>query len=201
MLTPLEEESLDTLELVKDYFAVGRPKLKRGYVYVMGQIRDTIVHLTNKKLGCKTGKHSGSQACNCGYTLVELMIVIAILAILATVGMSSVSGTIRRSQEARTKGNLAMLRASITMYYADHEGLYPIDDLASLQPKYLRAIPLKMTPPYHPEGNTVSAGPLTDMTDSRGDWFYVNDGSSSDFGKVMVNCIHSTLKGEIWSNQ
>jgi prepilin-type N-terminal cleavage/methylation domain-containing protein len=135
-----------------------------------------------------------------GFTLVELMIAISMIGILSAVAVPKFSRLIRQSQEARTRGNLHMLRAALTLYYTDR-GTMPTDDLRSLvQGGYLDRIPLKYTPGYHPEGNSVSAGPIASQSDSRGDWFYVNDPSEPRYGEVMVNCFHTTLGDVTWSS-
>jgi prepilin-type N-terminal cleavage/methylation domain-containing protein len=134
-----------------------------------------------------------------GFTLIELMIVVCVIGILAAIAVPKYSETIRRSQEARTKGNLASLRSAITSYYSTHEGRPPIDRLDCLVSEgILNRIPLKSTPPYHPEGNTVSAGNMSAQTDAKSDWFYVNDSADPRFGEVMVNCIHLTIGGQQW---
>lgn len=136
-----------------------------------------------------------------GFTLIELMLAVTLMAILAAIAIPNTSRLIRKSQEARTKCNLGSLRAVLTLYYTDHEGLYPTDHLESLVPRYLARIPLKFTPIHHPEGNSVSAGASSDQTDSLGDWFYVNDPNDSNFGYIIVNCIHLDSSGKVWSSQ
>lgn len=135
-----------------------------------------------------------------GFTLTEMMLVVALIGILAAVIVPNLSSTIRKAQEARTLGNLAMLRASIALYITDREGQRPVDNLASLRPIYLENIPLKYTPTFHPEGNSVSAGGMTAMGTATGDWFYCNSATDPNWGQVVVNCIHSNLKGNAWSS-
>ncbi|MEK9145371.1 MAG: prepilin-type N-terminal cleavage/methylation domain-containing protein, partial [Elusimicrobiota bacterium] len=60
-----------------------------------------------------------------GFTLIELMIVVAILGILAAVAIPKMAGLISRSQEGATKGNLGAVRSSLSIYYADNGGIYP----------------------------------------------------------------------------
>lgn len=136
-----------------------------------------------------------------GFTLVELMLVVVLIAILASIALPNTSRLIRQSREARTLANLAMLRGAIAMYYTDHEGRYPTDNLDSLtlNGRYLRSIPIKDTPPYHPAGNTVSVGSAAQQTGSFGDWFYINDPFDPHFGQVQVNCIHTNIKGKTWT--
>jgi len=140
--------------------------------------------------------------CKKGFTLVELMLVVTLIAILAAVAMPKTNTLLRHSKQARTLANLASMRSAIAMYFTDHEGTYPLDDLSSLtqNERYLRQIPIKDTSPYHPSGNTVTAGNAAAQADSRGDWFYFNDPLDPQFGRIEVNCIHQDGKGKIWTN-
>lgn len=135
-----------------------------------------------------------------GFTLVELMFVVAIIGVLSVVMIPQMSNAIRRAHESTTKGNLATMREALTMYSVDHEGLYPQDNLTSLITfGYLKEIPLKSTPPYHPDGNSVSAGDEDSWANSRGDWYYDNVPGDPLFGKVWVDCDHMDLKGNRWT--
>ncbi len=60
-----------------------------------------------------------------GFTLVELMIVVAIIGILAGIAIPRYMNFIRRSREGATKGNLGAVRSALNIYYSDTEGLYP----------------------------------------------------------------------------
>jgi general secretion pathway protein G len=75
-----------------------------------------------------------------GWTLIELMVVITLVVVLASLGLANYSNAIKRSREAVLKENLFRMRDSIDQYYAD-TGNYPstLDDLAS--DGYLRALP------------------------------------------------------------
>jgi type IV pilus assembly protein PilE len=57
---------------------------------------------------------------NKGFTLIELMIVVAIVAILATVVMPSYSNYIRRGKVTEATSNLAGLRVTMEQYYQDN---------------------------------------------------------------------------------
>ena len=48
-----------------------------------------------------------------GFTLIELMIVVAILAVLALIALPKFSNMIRRANEASSKGQLGSVRAAI----------------------------------------------------------------------------------------
>ena len=77
---------------------------------------------------------------NGGYTLIELMIVLTIIGILATMAQPNFQRTIIRAKETSLRQSLFVLRDVIDQYYADH-GQYP-DMLEDLEEKrYIRGIP------------------------------------------------------------
>jgi len=61
-----------------------------------------------------------------GFTLVELMIVVAIIAIVAGEAMPKFGNMIEKSREGATKGNLATLSSAVSNYYSDQQGWYPV---------------------------------------------------------------------------
>src|SRR5579864_4025260 len=77
-------------------------------------------------------KCSGMPAKFRGMTLIELMIVIAIVGILAAISIPAYTRLITRSREGATRGNLGSIRSALSVYYGDNAGFYPGDDLASL---------------------------------------------------------------------
>src|SRR3954465_10374062 len=85
-----------------------------------------------------------------GFTLIELMIVVAIIGILAAIAIPKFANLIRKSSEGASKGNLGSIRSALSIYYGDMEGQYP-SDMASLTVagKYLAAVPASKAPNYH----------------------------------------------------
>jgi prepilin-type N-terminal cleavage/methylation domain-containing protein len=60
-----------------------------------------------------------------GFTLVELMIVVAIIGVLAAVAIPKFADMLEKSREGATKGNLSAIKSAISNYYADQQGTYP----------------------------------------------------------------------------
>ena len=76
-----------------------------------------------------------------GFTLIELIIVLAIVATLLSIAVPRYYSSIDRSKEAVLKENLYQMRDAIGKYMAD-KGKYPESLAALASEKYLRKLPL-----------------------------------------------------------
>ncbi len=76
-----------------------------------------------------------------GFTLMELIIVIAIIGILATVAMPRMLHLPKKAKEAALKTDLLVMRDAIDQYYGD-KGHYPPSLEALVEEGYLRKIPV-----------------------------------------------------------
>ncbi len=76
-----------------------------------------------------------------GFTLLELLVVVALIGILAALAIPQYKNNVRRSKEAVLKQDLHQFETLIDQYYAD-KGKYPaaLDDLVT--EGYLRRIPV-----------------------------------------------------------
>ena len=91
---------------------------------------------TNREAREKRAPFSGRR----GFTLLELMIVMAIILILATLGAGRYEQATVRAHEAALKQDLFVMRNAIQQYTLDKEaGPNSLDDLVSAG--YLREIP------------------------------------------------------------
>lgn len=86
------------------------------------------------------GKRHSFTTCS-GFTLIEMLVVMAIVAMLLTIAVPRYFGSLDRSKETALKQNLKVMRDVIDKFYSD-QGRYPeaLDEL--VQKKYLRAIPI-----------------------------------------------------------
>jgi len=118
-----------------------------------------------------------------GFTLIELMIVVAIIGILAAIAIPRFANLIDRAREARTQGNLGSIRSALAICYGATGGTWPaVTQLAvTLVPTYIAVIPDVMLPNamgHLPNNNEVNVAGDT------GSWFY--DGA----GNCNVDCVH-----------
>ena len=134
-----------------------------------------------------------------GFTLIELMIVVAIIGILAAVAIPKFADLINKSKEGATKGSLGAVRSAISVYYGDQEGTYPKDDLTSLAPRYINEIPAAKVPPNHADSAAVADDNSATLSDAGG-WDYDNVTSENAWGTLLVNCSHTDSKGNQWTS-
>ena len=76
-----------------------------------------------------------------GFTLVELLIVLALIATLLTIALPRYFGSLERSKEAALKQTLAATRDAIDKFFADN-GKYPESLPELVDKRYLRSLPL-----------------------------------------------------------
>ena len=153
-----------------------------------------------------------------GFTLIELMIVIAIIGILSAIAVPKFADLIRKSNEGATRGNLATMKSAISIYYSENEGKFP-NTIASLTTpaigattgKYLKEVPETKLPPY---GGNSSARVAEEATVTAGfakGWMLnPNDlnlatvvscdaaTATKTTGDVWVDSTDTDSKGTVW---
>ncbi len=127
-----------------------------------------------------------------GFTLIELMIVVAIIGILAAIAIPKFAQMLEKSREGATKGTLGSLKSAASIYYGDQQGIWPstLNALSTYSfSKYMDNISaVKVTGAFVP-GCTSPVGNLVTMTTqgraptaSSTGWLY-----DSTNGSVYVN--------------
>lgn len=75
-----------------------------------------------------------------GFTLIEMLVVVAIIGILAAVAVGNYKRNIIRAKEVVLRENLFTMRTQISNYFSD-KGHHPYDLRALVDDHYLRAVP------------------------------------------------------------
>ncbi len=142
-----------------------------------------------------------------GFTLIELMIVVAIIGILSAIAIPKFADLIRKSNEGATKGNLGAIRSAMSIYYGEIEGWYPVADPGPILTmdggKYLKSIPTCNCPPYHAQFASFDiTGTTETVAATAGSWSYqpLNTAvaPARPWGDVWVNCTHTDSKSSTW---
>lgn len=131
-----------------------------------------------------------------GFTLIELMIVVAIIGILAAIAIPKFADLVTKSKESAVKGSLGSVRSAVSIYYSDTEGVFPavdtLDTCLTSGSKYLKSMPFIQVPKPGAHANVAT---VTSTLGDTGEWFY----PSVTEGHVAVNCSHTDSKSSVWS--
>ncbi len=142
------------------------------------------------KLICKSGGHKRPKT---GFTLVELLVVIVVLAVLAAIVLPKFMDSSARSKESALKSDLKLIRTAISLFQADI-GKYPnsLSDLAESDVSKVKAN----------DGTVVSSGdwhgPYLDsvITDPVSGQAFAYDKNT---GKVTSSANGAAMNGSIYN--
>ena len=138
------------------------------------------------------------RAAERGFTLIELMIVVAIIGILAAIAIPKFADLITKSKESSAKGSLGAVRSAVSIYYSDTEGIFPSDLAVGLTTanKYLDQVPAVTIPAVSQQGNPghQNLAAIATVFANAGGWYY-----NSSVGVVTIACSDRDTKGSTWS--
>ena len=98
-----------------------------------------------------------------GFTLIELVMVIVIIAVLSAIIVPNFVDYVGKSEASATRANLQMLRTAIQTFRSQNSGTFPANNLSDLVPTYLPKIP--------PDG-VESSSAVVNLQNGTGGWFW-----------------------------
>lgn len=143
-----------------------------------------------------------------GFTLIELMLVVAIIGLLAAIAIPKFADLIRKAKEAAIKGHLGTIRSGLSLYYVDNEGaLYPRwttgQGVPLLVPKYLKEIPDINIPHWDEDAKSnelvSNIIPTCDLAHAFDQRYVYQDLISPPRYIFHVACMHTDIRGRNWS--
>ena len=124
------------------------------------------------------GTIRGRKLGESGFTLIELMIVMAIIAILATIAIPIYVRTLQRAKEATLREDLHTMRTAIDSFTVDKEKAPDsLDDL--VQAGYLKSIPVDPITSSSETWITSQSDTMTDLNETQGGMDDVHSGSEA----------------------
>jgi general secretion pathway protein G len=118
------------------------------------------------------------NAIDSGFTMIELLVVVSLIVILATMGMTQYRSSVVHAREATLKEDLFRFRDAIDQYYAD-KGKYPSSLDALVSDGYMRKIPEDPFTKSNSSWQTVPAEPDPNNPTAEAGVFDVKSGSDA----------------------
>lgn len=78
-----------------------------------------------------------------GFTLIELMVVIAIIGVLATIISAPIQTYLKKSRDAKRIADITEIKNALGQYSVDHNGYFPTD-INLVVPAYIKTLPLNV---------------------------------------------------------
>jgi len=119
---------------------------------------------------------TGSRHSSRAFTLIELLLVLTIVALLASLAGPVVTGSMQKAREATLKEDLRVLRRAVDDYFADR-GQYPVQIEELVDRRYIRRVP---------------KDPITGRADT---WTFTLDESSAETAGGIFD-VHSGAEGQ-----
>ena len=113
-----------------------------------------------------------------GFTIIELLVVLSLIVILATMGMAQYRTSVHPSREAVLKEDLFRMRDAIDQYYAD-KGQYPATLDALVSEGYMRKVPVDPITNQRGHGRPCRQSPIPNNPTAPPGIYAVKSGSDA----------------------
>lgn len=136
-----------------------------------------------------------------GFTLVELLVVVSIIAILSVIGITIFSSAQKTARDARRRGDVAALKNAIAQYALDNKrfppsgcstlanGDWPANFKSALEPIYIQQVPKDPQ-----NGQVACSGATCQYCFTPNMWCPDNTTSPNDPCNVGIGNIYSYLE-------
>lgn len=140
---------------------IGKDSLRHSSVFQQSQVTLAISETTKGDTTINTKNYKG-------FTLVELLVTIAIIGLLATIAFVSLNRARVKARDAKRLSDLRQLQSALELYFSDN-GKYPDpgedadgEQPVALVPTYLSALPI---PPPQNDGDCDNEGTYGQSTE------------------------------------
>jgi type II secretory pathway pseudopilin PulG len=145
------------------------------------------------------------------FTWIELVILVALIGILSALAIPRFKPMREKAREAATRANIAAIKSAISIYYGDHEGVWPTRlNVTDKTPgygfgNYLDSMPrVRVTRPKDPNrspaGNGMTYKSFTDEPslaepDSYGTGWRYDGPEQANTGRIWINSSYTDTEG------
>lgn len=125
-----------------------------------------------------------------GFTLVELMVVITVIAILMTIAIVSFTRIQKQSRDTKRKADIRTLETALQAYYTEFQ-VYPVSTTAAPASSVLTAL----APNYIPSIPTAPLGSTS--TNGNTEYMYVTDNTGFTYS-LCTTLETASTSGKLW---
>jgi hypothetical protein len=139
-----------------------------------------------------------------GFSKIEAVALFFVLALFVIFACFKFNSILDLAEEEAAKKNLISLRAAVSSYYNDKDGVYPEGadiEKELIDGKYLPKIP-RLKIKHHSKTDKIALFKEKQGEDS-GTWVYVSTPSQDGkrrAGSFYINCSHKDSNGNVWSS-